>query len=290
MTTQTGQTLPTVPPILVLGATGNVGGEIARQLLQAGVSFQVGVRQPGRVSFPDSVDVQRFDAADSSSYTVLSGIERLFLLWPPGTDMQRDVQPVIEAAAARGVQQVVFLSILGAEKIRVVPHRRAEQLLEASGMDWVFLRASYFMQNLSGVHRDDVRLRNEIFLPAGNGKTSFVDVRDVAAVAVHALLHGTRNVAYDLTGPQALDYDDVASIFSVTLGRRIRYTRPSALTFVRVSRQRGTSLSFALFMLAEYTAARLGLAGRVTQDIPELLGRPAIRLRRFAEDFRDAWL
>ena len=139
------------------------------------------------------MEVQRFDAADPDTYAALDGRQRMFLLWPPGTDVQRDVKPVIEAAAARGVRQVVFLSILGAERIRVVPHRRVEQMLEASGMDWVFLRASYFMQNLSGVHRDDIRLRNEIFLPAGNGKTSFVDVRDVAGVAVHALLHGTKD-------------------------------------------------------------------------------------------------
>ena len=280
----------TFPKLLVLGATGNMGGEIARQLSAAGVPFRVGVRQPGKVSFPRGVEVVRFDAADVASYTALDGTERMFLLWPPGTDVQRDIRPVIEAAAARGVRQVVFLSILGAEKIRVVPHRSVEKMLEASGMDWVFLRASYFMQNLSGVHRDDIRLRNEIFLPAGSGKTSFVDVRDVAAVAVKALLEGHRNVAFDLTGPEALDYDDVANIFSVVLGRRVVYTRPSPLKFVRVSRQRGTPTTFALFMLAEYTMARLGLAGRVTHDVPEVVGRPAIRLRQFAEDVRDAWL
>ena len=280
----------TFPKLLVLGATGNMGGEIARQLGAAGVPFRVGVRQPAKTSFPPGVEVVRFDAADSGSYGALDGTERMFLLWPPGTDVQRDIRPVIEAATERGVRQVVFLSILGAEKIRVVPHRSVEKMLEASGMDWVFLRASYFMQNLSGVHKDDIRLRNEIFLPAGNGKTSFVDVRDVAAVAVHALLHGTRNVAYDLTGPEALDYDDVASIFSVVLGRRVVYTRPSPLKFVRVTRQRGTPTTFVLFMLAEYTVARLGLAGRVTQDVPEVLARPATRLRQFAEDFRQVWL
>ena len=131
---------------------------------------------------------------------------------------------------------MVFLSILGVERIRVVPHRRVEEWLEASGLDWVFLRASYFMQNLSGVHRDDIRLRDEVFLPAGRGRTSFIDVRDVAAV------------------------------------------------------ERGVALAFALFMLAEYTVARLGLAGRVTADVQEVLGRAPISLRRFAEDHRAVWM
>ncbi|WP_424952746.1 SDR family oxidoreductase [Deinococcus sp.] len=290
MTTENTPAGQSIPPIFVLGATGNMGGEIARQLVLAGVPFRVGVRQPDRASFPLGVDVQHFDAAAPETYGALEGMRRMFLLWPPGTDVRRDVKPVIEAAAARGVQQIVFLSILGAEKIPFVPHRHVERLLEASGMAWVFLRASYFMQNLSGIHRDDIRLRDEVFLPAGSGKTSFVDVRDVAAVAVHALMHGTRNTAYDLTGPVALDYDEVASIFSVTLGRRVRYTRPSALKFVRLTRRRGTPTPLALFMLVEYTVARLGLAGQVTHDIPALLGRPAGSLRQFAEDFRQVWM
>ena len=280
----------TSPTILVMGATGTVGGEIARQLSAAGATFRVGVRRPEAFGSLPGAEAVRLDAADAQTYGALDGVERLFLLWPPGTDLRRDLLPLLEAARARGVRQVVFLSILGAERLRVVPHRTVERWLEASGLDWVFLRASYFMQNLSGVHRDDIRLRNEIFLPAGRGRTSFVDVRDVAAVGVRALLEGHRQVAYDLTGPEALDYGAVAAVFSVALGRRISYTDPSPWRFVAVSRARGVPTAFALFMLAEYTLAKLGLAGRLTDDVPRVLGRPAIRLRQFAEDFRAVWL
>ena len=287
---------PTPPGILVMGATGNVGGEIARQLTAAGVRFAVGVRRPADVQerfaggLPGQVTVRAFDAADPATYPALDGVRRLFLLWPPGTSVQRDVKPVIEAARARGVQGVVFLSILGAERIRVVPHRSVERLLERSGMAWVFLRASYFMQNLSSVHQSDIRLRNEIFLPAGSGKTSFVDLRDVAAAGVAALTGELHRAAYDLTGEEALDYDDVAASLSVALGRRILYTRPSALEFLRVSRGRGVAIPFVLFMLAEYTVARLGLAGRLSGDLAGLLGRSPIRVRQFAEDYREVWL
>ncbi len=275
--------------IFVMGATGNVGGEIARQLSAAGAAFTVGVRRPDAFPTLPGARPAHFDAGDPATFGTLDGARRLFLLWPPGTDVRRDVLPVIQAARARGVRQVVFLSILGAERLRVVPHRRVEEHLEASGLDWVFLRASYFMQNLSGVHRDDIRLRRELFLPAGHGRTSFVDVRDVAAVGVRALLDGHRNVAHNLTGGEALTYDEVAGVFSVTLGRRITYTNPSPWRFVRESRARGVKTSFALFMLAEYTAAKFGLAGEVTPDVQTLLGRPPIRLRRFAEDFREVW-
>ena len=276
--------------IFVMGATGNVGGEIARQLSATGIDFKIGVRQPEKAAPLPGAEVCRFDAGDPATYGALDGVQRMFVLWPPGTDVNRNVLPVLEAARSRGVRQVVFLSVLGAERIRVVPHRRVEEWLEASGLDWVFLRASYFMQNLSGVHRDDIKLRDEVFLPAGRGRTSFVDVRDVAAVAVRALQEGHRSRAYDLTGALALNYTEVADALSVTLGRQIRYTDPWPLTFIRVSLERGVALPFALFMLAEYMLARVGLAGRVTADVQDVLGRAPISLRRFAEDHRAVWM
>ena len=290
MTTPASDVQSPSPLIFVMGASGQVGGEIAHQLTAAGVPFRIGVRDPSSVQFPETVEVVRFDASDPQTFAALDGVQRMFLLWPPGTEVRRDLLPMLAHARASGVTQVVFLSILGAEKIGVLPHRHVERWLETSGMDWVFLRASYFMQNLSSVHRDDVRLRHEVFLPAGGGKTSFVDVRDVAGVGVQALLEGDRQVAYDLTGGAALDYAEVASTLSVTLGKPVTYTNPSPWHFVQVSRARGIKTSFALFMLAEYTVARLGLAARVTGDVRRVLGREPITLRKFAEDHREKWL
>jgi len=289
MTTRTSDAPPSSDLIFVMGATGQVGGEVARQLIATGVPFRAGLRHPENARFPGQIEAVRFDVHDPETFHVLTGVRRLFLLWPPGTDVRKDILPLLRAARSRGTEQVVFLSILGAEQLGVLPHRHIERWLEGSGLDWVFLRASYFMQNLSGVHRDDIRLRHELFLPAGGGKTSFVDVRDVAAVAVRALLERRRQVAYDLTGGTALDYDAVASILSVTLGRKIAYTRPSPWRFVRVSRSRGVHTAFAVFMLAEYTVARLGLAARVSDDVQCVLGRAPITFRRFAEDHRDTW-
>lgn len=290
MTTPASDVQDLSPRIFVMGASGNVGGEIARQLSATGASFRVGVRDPDSVQFPEPVEVVRFDASDPRTFAALDGVQQMFLLWPPGTQVRRDLLPMLAHAKSSGVRQVVFLSILGADRIGVLPHRTVERWLETSDLDWVFLRASYFMQNLSGVHRDDIRLRHDLFLPAGQGKTSFVDVRDVAAVGVQALLKGDRQVTYDLTGGAALDYVEVASTLSVTLGRPVTYTNPSPWRFVRVSRARGVKTTFALFMLAEYTVARLGLAARVTGDVRRVLGREPITLRKFAEDHRETWL
>lgn len=278
------------PLIFVMGATGNVGGEIARGLAAAGLPFRVGVRRPDSVDFGPGAEVVAFDATRPETYGALDGVERMFMMWPPSTNVREHAYPVIDAARARGVRQIVFLSILEAQRLRVVPHRAVERYLETSGLDWVFLRASYFMQNFSGVHRDDIRVRREVVQPAGRGKTSFVDVRDVAGVGVAALVEGHRNVAYDITGDVALDYGQVADIFSVTLGRRIVYADLGPWAFVRLERSLGTPPGLILVMAAQYTLARFGFAGRVTGDVRTVLGRPVRTLRAFAEEFRGLWL
>lgn len=281
----------TSAPFLVTGATGRVGGAILRELLAAGAPARAAVRDPAKAKVPPGAEPVALDLADPATFgPALDGVERLFLLWPPGTNATRDLPPFVDAAKAAGAKQVVFLSISGAEKIGVVPHRSVERLLERSGLAWVFLRPTYFMQNLSTVHRDDIRLRDRISLPAGRGRTSFIDVRDVGAVGALALLEGHENVAHTLTGGAALTFDEVADILGVVLARRIVYHSPNPLVFVREERAHGTSLGMALFMTVEYTAARLGFADPLTDDVRRLLGRPPTSFRAFAEDERAAWV
>ena len=273
-----------------MGASGRVGGAAAQALADGGggggAAVRVGLRQPERWTGPG--EAVRFDLADTATYPVLSGCAALFLMWPPGTTTAQ-IGALIESARSQGVRRVVFLSILGAEKVPVLPHRQIEKKVLASGLEWTFLRASYFMQNLSTTHQGDIRLRNEVFLPAGSGRTSMVDVLDVGEVAALALRGGHSGRAYDLTGPTAPTYFEVAQVLSDELGRPVRYAHPGALKFLRVSLRRGVALGFALFMLAEYSVARLGRAGRVTRTVEEVLERPANDLRAFVRRELEAW-
>lgn len=276
-------------PILVTGASGRTGAEVLNGLIEAGAAVRAGMRNPAAHELPDGATALRFDITDATTYAgAFDGIQRVFLMWPPSS-VREAVALAINAAREAGVEQVVFLSVLGADKLRIVPHRSIERLLENSGMDWVFLRAAYFMQNLSTVHAEDIRERDEIFLPAGRGTTGFVDVRDVAAAAVRALVEGRRNRAYTLTGPEALTYAQVADILAEVLGRPIRYSNPSLWHFVRTTRRRGTSGAMTAFMSAEYTATRLRLTGHVTGTTAQVLGRPATTMRRFADDYAVVW-
>lgn len=280
-------------PIVVTGATGNVGLDVARNLAAMGAPVRIAARDPAAAHavFP-AAEVQRFAFGDEATYApTFAGARALFLVRPPQiTAVKAQIVPAIDAARAAGVRHVVFLSLQGADRNPVVPHRRIEDELTSRGPAWTFLRPSFFMQNLSTTHRHDVAERDEVFVPAGRGRTSFVDTRDIAEVAARVLTEpGHENRAYELTGSEALTYDEIAGILSGVLGREIRYANPSAWRFWRRMRRRGTAPGHVLVMIALYTACRLGLAQRVTPEMERLLGRAPRTFRQFATDHAAAW-
>ena len=229
--------------ILITGATGNVGLETLRELMKrpdastrtvlAGVRDMAVAKtkievQPDAFVYVDFAFAGSFDGA-------LAGISRVLLVRPPElADVDQYFKPFVAAMKRAGVKQVVFLSLQGVENNPVTPHHKIEKLLVEAGLPFVFLRPSFFMQNLSTTHRSEIRDRNEIFVPAGHGKTSFVDVRDVGAVAALVLSSPVTehlNRGYELTGSEALSYGEVANILSSVLGRKITYRNPSVVRF-----------------------------------------------------------
>lgn len=289
--------------ILVTGATGNVGREVIRLLSAHDYRVFAAVRNPidAQQSLGSSVHCVLFDFTNPNTFAdAFTGVNKLFLMRPPAIANIRKIAPALNAAKQAGVEQIVFLSILGADRNRIVPHYAIERMIEQLNIPATFLRASFFMQNLNTTHRDDIRIHNQLFMPAGNGRTSFIDVRDIAAVAVKILIEKEHdlypkgvlrsNRAYALTGKQALTYYEVATLFTTVLGRPIYYANPSLLTFFWQMLQRGLQLQFVLVMTGIYLTARLGLANTVTSDIQQLLDRSPITMQEYIEDYRQFWL
>jgi uncharacterized protein YbjT (DUF2867 family) len=276
--------------ILVTGATGNVGGDVLRGLLELGVLVRAAVTDPIRAqkTLPENAELIRFDFTDSSTFgPALEGVTRVFLMRPPVMGDPKVFQPFLEALKSINIEQVVFLSLLGAQGNPVVPHRKLELTMEKLELPHIFLRPSFFLQNLSTTHRQDILERNDLFVPAGNGRTSFIDARDIAAVAVRALsMPHIVNGGIDLTGSEALTYSEVAGIFSEMLGRRITYSDPAPPKFGLEMQRRGMKPDFVNVMILIYNTNRFGLAARVTNDVERILGREPISVRRFVKDFR----
>ncbi|WP_327053721.1 SDR family oxidoreductase [Halomicrococcus gelatinilyticus] len=277
--------------VLVTGATGTVGSAVVDQIADRPVHVRVATRHPSQAaaSGGESEPVE-FDFERPETWgTTLADVDRLFLVRPPSVGVDR-LQEFVDAAVRVGVEHVVYLSVLGAERNPLLPHYRMERHLERADVAYTFLRAANFMQNFSEIHRPDVVEHDQIYVPAGDGETGFVDARDVAAVGVAALTDpGHENAAYDVTGPAALDCYEVADAFTAALDRRIAYPNPSILQFARRMRSRDVPSRLVGVMVVLYTVTRLGLSGRVSDDAERVLDRKPNSFRTFVADHTDCF-
>lgn len=282
-------------PILIMGALGTVGAQALKQLQSAGRVVRAADLDVEKVKeqFGNSVGAVQFDFFKPETYAAaFQGVQQMFLMRPPQlTDVKGHMFPAIDAAKRAGVRHVVFLSLIGIESAKFVPHYKVEEYLRGAGLQTNFLRCSFFMQNLNGAHRREIKERSEIFIPVGKARTSFIDARDIGAVAAVLLTqdgHASRN--YDLTGSESLDYWEVAKILSDVLGRPIMYRNPNPLHFLIETVRRGTPLRYALVMLGLYTSTRFGMAERISDDVERLIGRKPIRFRQYVHDYRSYWM
>jgi len=177
---------------LVTGATGNIGQYVVSELINLNKEVRAGVHNLERASETfkaANVSLIKFDFLDSSTYeNALDGVEGIFLMRPPSlANPERDMLPFLQVAKKKGVKKIVFISLLGVEKNPVVPHRKIEKMLRELGVPYCFLRPSFFMQNLNTNHREEIKQRNELFIPAGKSKTSFIDTRDIGRVTCENL-------------------------------------------------------------------------------------------------------
>lgn len=276
--------------ILVTGATGNVGREVLRELSARGAATRAAVYNLADAPqvTGGAAEAVRFDFRDPTTFpAAFAGADRLFLMRPPAiSNVKRDMQPAIDYAARQGISHIVFLSLIGVERNRIVPHAKIEKLLMHSGVGWTMLRCGFFMQNLDTTHRADLVEADDIFVPAGGGRTAFIDARDIGAVAAGVLTEpGHENKAYNLTGSEALSYGEVAAIMAEELGRPITYSDPSPLAFARRFRRRGYPGGMVNVMLGIYLTTRLGMAAGISPDVERLLGRPPITMRQYVRDY-----
>ncbi len=164
--------------MLVTGATGNVGREVVRELRARGVPLRAVDVSVDRVraQHGDDLDVRRLDYEDPGTFAgALEGCTTLFLVRPLAiADMETTLLPFIDEAVASGITHIVFLSALGAESNRLVPHHAVEAHLASCGASHTLLRPGFFAQNLGTAYRADIADDGRLFLPAGRGRVAFV--------------------------------------------------------------------------------------------------------------------
>ncbi len=257
--------------LLITGITGNFGYAVYKALRGRGdLSIFAGARNPERVNFlieDSDIKVRRFDFQDTSSFEpALKGIDAVVLVRPPAiTKVKHTIFPFIDLMAKLGIKQVLFLSLQGVEENRYTPHYKIENYIKKAGVPYTFLRPSFFMENLITAHREEIRYESRIMVPAGEGRTNFIAVDDIALAAARCIGNAEHyNKAYELTGDRDYSYYDIARILSEELGRTISYEKPGFLQFIMYRMKKGDQLGFVLVMALIYGNVKAGKADRKT--------------------------
>jgi uncharacterized protein YbjT (DUF2867 family) len=275
--------------VLVTGATGTIGRDVAKILSGNGVPVRAGVRDQAKAKklFGPDIALTTFDFEDAASFSgTLKGVEKVFLLPPLIQNQVEATNGFVDAAKRAGVRHIVKLSVIGAD---IDPpykfgkwHAAGEEHVRESGLEFTFLRPNSFMQNFINYFppRDGA-----IYLPWGNGKASLVDTRDVAAVAAEALTRdGHERKTYALTGPAALGIAEVASILSAVAGREINYVDVPESAARDGMLQAGLPQWQVEGIMELHAINKQNRWATVTNDLEKVTGKPAITFAQFARD------
>jgi len=280
--------------VLVTGSTGNIGRYVVTELLkrEAKVRAVATNIEKAKTYFQThpNLEITSFDFLQTSIFAaVLQDVKKIFLIRPPQlAKPKKDMLPFLQAAKSAGVEHIVFVSLIGVDKNPVVPHHKIERLILELGFSYTFLRPSFFMQNLNTVHREDISIRNELYVPVGKAKTSFIDTRDIGETAAVCLTRSEhQNKKYELTGSQALSYDEVATIMSEILGREIVYKNPNVVAFRNTNIKHGMPKGFANVMTILYTMTKFGTAKTITHDLEKILTRKPITFEQYVKDHEE---
>lgn len=260
---------------LVIGANGKTGRRVAERLREKGVS----VRSVSR-----STEVP-FDWANQSTWAAaLDGIDSAYVSYQPDLALPGAVDAIrafLLAAKKADVKHVVLLSGRGEEEAEI-----AEKVLQDSGLDWTVLRASWFMQNFSENYMRDELLSGSLTLPVGPTKEPFINVDDIADVAVAALTEtGHRNKLYELTGPELFSFSDAVSEIARATDKDLSFNSVSYADYEAALREQ--ALPEDVITLLRYLFVELfdGRNASVAHGVEEALGR---KPRRFADFARKA--
>ena len=275
--------------ILVIGGRSKIGAALIADLLGRGQRVRALVRagEPAD-SLPTAVEAASGDLADEGSLVMaMEGIEKVFLLSSPHPDAVGWHRNAINAARRTQVRLLVRSSILGADRQSpadfISAHAACDRYLEDSGLPSVIVRPNLFLQNIPESTIPSIDESGTFYVNAGQARISMVATRDVAAVAAAVLTEpGHAGARYDVTGPEALSYADVAAKLTSVLGRQVTYV--SAPDDAVRQRLLGAGLHewFANALVGLYQDYRRsgtsGYAAQVTGTVQRLTGRPASSL------------
>jgi uncharacterized protein YbjT (DUF2867 family) len=280
--------------ILVTGASGNAGGAVLREVLKTGSGVRAMVRsKEDTAKVPQGANAVVADFADKASLgRAVQSVDTVYLVCSPVRELVELESNMIDACRQAGVKHIVLNSALGAGDFsKSFPswHRKVEDKLKASGLAYTILRPNGFMQNLIAYFAPSIRAQGSFYQSTGNAKISHIDLRDIALAAATILRSFSQHAGkiYELNGPEALSYADVAEKISKATGRKVSYVD------IPLDAQRKALLDMgmpdfmvtALLELQEYYAS--GEASKVDGTLESLINRAPTKMGDFLKENAD---
>ena len=282
--------------ILVTGASGTIGSLVVQGLAAAGAPVQAFVRKPGKQQFPAGVTEVVGDLTDVASLrAALSSVRTLFLLNAVTPDEVTQALVALNLARDAGVERIVYLSVIHADRYTNVPHftgkHTVERMLESLDMPSTILRPAYFMQNDLTIQQV-IRDHGVYPMPIGSAGVAMVDTRDIADVAVAELLRRDAapvplpRLTLDLVGPEALTDASAATTWATALGREVIHGVTDLAAFEQQVASFGPAwlaYDMRLMMAGIQKIGMLADAGAVDR-LQAILGRPLRTYAAFVDE------
>lgn len=282
--------------ILVTGATGTVGSEVVKALAaKPGVTVRVAVRSAAKAEKLAGANVVAVDFDYAKPETIaaaVKGADRVFLLTPFTEDQVELGKALIDAAKAAGVKHIVKLSAIGADIEPGIQlgrwHRAIEKLIEGSGVSYTFLRPANFMDNF--INFSPPGPDGTIYLPLGTAGVSYIDARDIGAVAAAVLTEESHyGKAYDLTGPEAVTMAEVAKAIGEASGREVHYVDVPEEAAKKAMLDMHLPAWMVDAMMELHGICKAGYAGGVSPLVEKITGHAPRSFAQFTRDHADAW-
>lgn len=279
--------------ILVTGATGNIGSHIVRLLKNRRADFVAGTSTNPTDGATNSVSIDFADVA--SLEKAMHGISTLFMLMPAHPDTVQWGRNLISAAKTSGVKYIVRSSSDVAYKapsynfMKLI--QETDQDVISSGLNYTITAPQFFMQNFSTSLADDYK-NGALYLPAGDGKVGWVDVRDIAAVNVEVLLNPEKfnHQTLTITGSESFSYGEVVNQMNEVLGKETQYIAVPDDTAIKGMEEKHFPPFFVGVMMNLSNAVAEGHADEVTDTVKNVTGQKPISFKQFVADNKEIWL
>ncbi|WP_194976349.1 NmrA family NAD(P)-binding protein [Aquiflexum lacus] len=277
--------------ILVTGATGNIGLEVVHYLnaLNSDCEIIAAVRHvaDAKQIFTDTVNLQ-FRQFDFENPETLSAafhlVDVLFLLRPPQiSEVDKFFRPLLVAAKANCIRNVVFLSVQGAEKSKVIPHNKIENLIQELEFNYIFVRSSYFMQNLTTTLLPEIVKDKRITLPSGKAKFNWIDVKNIGEATAYLIFNFAKyqNRSFEITGTENKNFAEVVKLMSEITGETISFQSINPISFYFKKRKEGMASGFAVVMTTLHFLPRFQKEPDISDHYQKLTGKKPTSIREF---------